>query len=157
MNRYLLIALAACAVAILLGWQHIERQADQLATAETTIGTLGETITTLEAAAQSRRNTQRLLTDLDTEHTKALNDAQATNNQLRTDVATGAHRLSVEAKCPAVRTATTATGVGHAKTRVELDPAAGERIVAITDDGDQGLIALRAAQDYINRVCLKGN
>ncbi|MEO4014807.1 lysis system i-spanin subunit Rz [Pseudomonas rossensis] len=150
MNRYLLIALAASAVAILFGWQHIERQADQLATAT-------EKVTTLTNAAESRRNTQRLLATLDTEHTKALTDAQAANNKLRADVATGARRLSVDANCPAVRDATTATGVGHAKTRVELDPAAGERIVAITDDGDQGLIALRAAQDYINRVCLKGN
>lgn len=150
MNRYLLIALAACAVAILFGWQHIESQAKDLATAN-------EKVTTLEAAAESRRNTQKLLATLDTEHTKALTDAQATNNQLRTAVATGQRRLSVLATCPAVRNTATTAGVGHAEARAELDPAAGERIVAITDDGDQGLIALRAAQDYINRVCLKGN
>lgn len=149
MSRYLLIALAACAVAILFGWQHIERQADRLATAN-------EKVTTLEAAAESRRNTQKLLATLDTEHTKALTDAQAANNKLRADVATGARRLSVLTTCPVMRGTTTPTGMGHAKTRAELDPAAGERIVAITDDGDQGLIALRAAQDYINTVCLGG-
>ncbi|WP_247842578.1 lysis system i-spanin subunit Rz [Pseudomonas sp. MWU12-3103b] len=145
MNRYLLIALAACAVAILFGWQHIERQADQLATAR-------DQVTTLTKAAKSRRNTQRLLADLDTEHTKALTDAQADNRKLRTAVATGQRRLSVLA----TRTTTGAAGVGDAEARAELDPAAGERIVAITDDGDQGLIALRAAQDYINTVCLGG-
>lgn len=150
MNRYLLIALAACAVAILFGWQHIRAQdvALDAATARNA---------TLEAAAESRRNTQRLLAQLDTEHTEALTDAQTANNQLRTAVATGARRLSVKAACPAVRAATGAARVDDAEARAELDPAAGERIVAITDDGDQGLIALRAAQDYITNVCLKGN
>jgi prophage endopeptidase len=56
-----------------------------------------------------------------------------------------------------LRDTTTSTGLGNAEARAELDPAAGERIVAITDDGDQGLIALRAAQAYITNVCLKGN
>jgi prophage endopeptidase len=149
MNRYLLAALAACAVAIWLGWQHIRAQSKDLATANAQVYTLNK-------AAESRRNTQRLLAELDTEHTKALTDAQAINTQLRADVASGAHRLSVLAKCPAVRTAAGAASVGDAEARAELDPAAGERIVAITDDGDQGLIALRAAQDYINTVCLGG-
>ena len=149
MNRYLLIALAACAVAILFGWQHIERQADQLAT-------VTEQVTTLTKAAESRRNTQRLLAQLDTEHTKALTDAQTTNNQLRTAVATGARRLSVKATCPAVRTAGTTAGLDHAEARAELDPATAERIVAIANDGDEGLIALRAAQDYITNICQKG-
>lgn len=149
MNRYLLIALAASAVAILFGWQHIRAQGVALdaATARNA---------TLEAAAESRRNTLRLLATLDTEHTKALTDAQATNNQLRAAVASGARRLSIKATCPAVRNTAATTGLGDGEARAELDPAAGERIVAITTDGDQGLIALRAAQDYINTVCLGG-
>lgn len=150
MNRYLLIALAACAVAILFGWQHIERQADQLATAT-------EQVTTLENAAKSRRNTQKLLATLDTEHTKALTDAQATNNQLRTAVATGARRLSFKATCPAVRATAGAARVDDAEARVELDPATAERIVAIPADGDAAIIALNGLQDYVRTVCLKGN
>ena len=75
MNRYLLYALAACAVAILFGWIHIEGQAKDLAIAT-------DRITTLNAAAESRRNTQKLLAQLDTEHTKALTDAQAQNKAL---------------------------------------------------------------------------
>jgi prophage endopeptidase len=149
MNRYLLIALAACAVAILFGWQHIESQANDLATAT-------DKVTTLENAAASRRNTQRLLVDLDTEHTKALTDAQTTNNQLRAAVATGARRLSVKTNCPAVRATTTAASVDHAETRAELDPAAAERIVAIPNDGDTAIIALTALQDYVTNVCQGG-
>lgn len=149
MNRYLLIALAACAVAILFGWQHIERQADQLATAT-------EQLTTLTKAAESRRNTQRLLATLDTEHTKALTDAQATAHQLRADLATGARRLSFKATCPApaVRAATAAARVDDAEARAELDPASAERIVATATDGDSAIIALNGLQDYVTRVCL---
>lgn len=156
MNRYLLIALAACAVAILFGWQYIGRQADQLATAETTIDTLGNTITTLEAAAESRRNTQRLLATLDTEHTKALTDAQAIAHQLRADLATGARRLSVKATCPAttMRATAGAASLADAETRADIDPAAAERIVAITNDGDEAIIALSALQDYVTTACM---
>lgn len=150
MNRYLLIALAACAVAILFGWQHIRAQdvALDAATARNA---------TLEAAAESRRNTQRLLAQLDTEHTKALTDAQTANNQLRTAVATGAHRLSVKAACPAVRAAAGAARVDDAEARAELDPASAERIVATANDGDDAIRTLTALQDYVSRVCLKGN
>ncbi|QLG93716.1 lysis protein [Pseudomonas yamanorum] len=148
MIRYLIAALAACLVLIYGGWSHIQGQAKDMAVAK-------DRIDTLERAAASRRNTQRLLAQLDTEHTKAMTDAQTTNNQLRAAVATGARRLSVKATCPAVRTAATATSLDDAEARAELDPAAAERIVAIANDGDEGLIALRAAQDYINTVCLK--
>ena len=150
MNRYLLIALAVCAVAILFGWQHIERQADQLATAQ------GQ-VTTLTKAAESRRNTQKLLATLDTEHTKAMTDAQATNNQLRAAVASGARRLSFKATCPAVRATAGAARVDDAEARADIDPAAAERIVAITGDGDEAIVALNGLQDYVRTVCLKGN
>ena len=149
MIRYLIAALAACLVLIYSGWSHIQGQAKDMAVAK-------DRIDTLERAAESRRNTQRLLAQLDTEHTKALTDAQTTNNQLRAAVATGARRLSVKATCPAVRTAGTTAGLDHAEARAELDPATAERIVAIANDGDEGLIALRAAQDYITNICQKG-
>ncbi len=149
MNRYLLIALAACAVAILFGWQHIERQADQLAT-------VTEQFTTLNKAAESRRETQRLLAQLDTEHTKALTDAQTTNNQLRAAVATGQRRLSIAARCPVVRAATSAAGLDDAQARAELDPATAGRILAIPSDGDEAIRALSGLQDYVTRICLGG-
>ncbi|WP_044272766.1 lysis system i-spanin subunit Rz [Pseudomonas fluorescens] len=149
MTRYLIAALVGCLLVIYGGWSHIQGQAKDLAVAK-------DRNSTLERAAASRRNTQRLLAQLDTEHTKALTDAQTTNNQLLAAVATGTRRLSVKATCPAVRTATTSTSLDDAEARAELDPAAGARIVAIANDGDEGLIALRAAQDYINTVCLGG-
>lgn len=150
MIRYLIAALAACLVLIYGGWSYIQGQAKDMAVAK-------DRIDTLERAAESRRKTQRLLAQLDTEHTKALTDAQAKHKAQLTRVGTGAQRLSVPAHCPAVRSASATTSLGDAETRAELDPAAGQRIVAIANDGDEGLIALRAAQDYINTVCLGGS
>ncbi|MFL1495385.1 lysis protein, partial [Pseudomonas antarctica] len=43
-------------------------------------------------------------------------------------------------------------GLVHAARRAQLDPAHAQRIIAITDDGDQGLIALRACQAYVRAV-----
>ena len=149
MTRYLIAALVGCLLVIYGGWSHIQGQAKDLAIAK-------DRIDTLERAAASRRNTQRLLAQLDTEHTKALTDAQTTNNQLLAAVATGARRLSVKATCPVVRTATTATRLDDAEARAELDPAAAERIVAIPADGDEAIVALTGLQDYINTVCLGG-
>jgi prophage endopeptidase len=147
MTRYLIAGLAMALILALWRLDHVG----------TNLQAAKDRVVTLEAAAESRRNTQKLLAQLDTEHTKALTDAQAANSKLRADVRNGARRLPVKATCPAVRDTATSTGLGHAEARAELDPAAAERIVAITDDGDQGLIALQAAQAYITNVCLKGN
>lgn len=150
MNRYLLIALAACAVAIVLGWSHIKGQAKELAIAT-------DRINTLNAAAESRRNTQKLLAQLDTEHTKALTDAQAQNKDLLARIGTGAQRLSVPARCPAVGTTSAATGLDDAETRAELDPAAAQRVVAIPNDGDDAIRTLTALQDWVTTACLGAN
>ena len=122
----------------------------------TSLDTATERVGVLESANASRKNTQRLLTQLDTDNTKVLTNAQAQNKALLARVGTGAQRLSVPAKCPVVRASPGPGRVDDAEARAELDPAAGQRIVAIANDGDEGLIALRAAQDYINTVCLGG-
>jgi len=141
---------AALVVGLLLAIWRLDNVGTKLAAAT-------EQVTTLTKAAESRRNTQRLLATLDTEHTKALTDAQATNNQLRAAVASGAHRLSVKATCPAVRTTAGAARVDDAEARADIDPAAAERIVATATDGDEAIVALTALQDYVTRLCLKGN
>jgi hypothetical protein len=40
----------------------------------------------------------------------------------------------------------------HGPTRAQLDPAHAQRIIGITDAGDQGLIALAACQAYAKEV-----
>lgn len=51
-----------------------------------------------------------------------------------------------------VPTSPGAVGVVHAARRVQLDPAHAQRIIAITDDGDSAVIALRACQAYVRAV-----
>lgn len=138
---------AALAIGLLLALWRIDHVSTSLTTAE-------GTITTLENAADSRRNTQRLLADLDTQHTKELTNAQATNSQLRAAVATGAHRLSIKATCPAVRATTSPAGVDDAEARADIDPASAQDLVAITNDGDEAVIALSALQDYVTTACI---
>lgn len=49
-------------------------------------------------------------------------------------------------------TAPGAVGVVHAARQAQLDPTHAQRIVGITDTGDQGLIALRACQAYVRAI-----
>ena len=145
MTNYLIAGLLACGVIMCAGWQKIERQAAQLDQA-------ASKIETLEAAAESRRNTIKLLADLDTQHTQERERANQTNASLRADVAAGERRLSILATSCAAGPAT-AAGVGHAEARAELDPAAAERIVAIANDGDDAIRQLNALQDYVRTAC----
>jgi prophage endopeptidase len=138
---------AALIVGLLLTLWRLDHVSTSLTRAE-------GTITELEAAADSRRNTQRLLLDLDTKHTKELTDAQAQNKDLLARVGTGAQRLSVPARCPAVRAVTATTGVDDAEARAELDPASAARILTAGNDGDEAIIALTALQDYVNTACI---
>jgi len=87
-----------------------------------------------------------------------LRDAQINQARLRDRLATSDLRLSVfldaadSAGGCAVPAATGAGGVVHGGTRARLDPAHAQRIIGITDDGDQGLIALAACQAYVREV-----
>jgi len=51
-----------------------------------------------------------------------------------------------------VREAAGTGGVVHGAVRAQLDRAHAQLIVAITDSGHQGLIALQASQAYVREV-----
>ncbi|TWC50129.1 prophage endopeptidase [Pseudomonas sp. SJZ080] len=137
---------AALAIGLLLALWRVDHVSTKLASAE-------EEVTTLTNAAESRRNTQRLLAQLDTDHTKVLTDVQAQHKAQLARVGTGAQRLSVPARCPAVRATATTAGVDDAEARADIDPAAAQRIVAITNDGDEAIIALNGLIDYVATAC----
>ena len=98
----------------------------------------------------------------DQAHYRVLTDAKTNQARLRDRLATADLRLSVLLDTTAtngsdgMQTATataTATGcVVHGARRARLDPAHAQRIIGITGDGDQGLIALQACQDYAIEV-----
>ncbi|MCT4498751.1 lysis protein [Pseudomonas sivasensis] len=114
------------------------------------------------AAAQARTQqdkrlaTERQLAVQDQKHIKELSDAQRNQAVLRDRLATADVRLSVLLEDPAsgcdVPSAPGAFSVVHATRRAQLDPAHAQRIIAITDEGDNGLIALRACQDYVRAI-----
>lgn len=147
MTNYLIAALVACGLLMYGGWQKIQRQAGQL-------DQQAQDIDILQRAAESRRNTIKLLADLDTQHTQERERANQTNASLRADVAAGQRRLSVLATSCTATGSAAAAGVGHAEARAELDPAAAERIVRIVNDGDDAIRALTGLQDYINKACI---
>jgi len=101
---------------------------------------------------------EQLLQTQDQTHFKELTDEQTKQARLRDRLATADVRLSVllAAADPAtgcnVPATAGAVGVVHAERRAQLDPAHAQRIVAITGDGDRGLIALAACQAYVRGV-----
>ncbi|MGO4364532.1 lysis system i-spanin subunit Rz [Pseudomonas sp. PAB10] len=126
----------------------------------------GETLNQLTLAAAARQRTeqdkrlaleQRLATS-DQTHYEVLTHAQKDQARLRDRLATADVRLSVlldateSASGTAVSAATTTGGVVHGATRAQLNPAHAQRIIGITDAGDQGLIALAACQAYAKEV-----
>ena len=94
-------------------------------------------------------------------HWKEMNDAQQAQARLRDRLATADLRLSVLVDTGALTAqgcdrgmpeAASSGGVVHGAVRAQLDRAHAQRIVAITDDGDRGLIALQACQAYVREV-----
>ncbi|WP_286912068.1 MULTISPECIES: lysis system i-spanin subunit Rz [unclassified Pseudomonas] len=110
----------------------------------------------LLAEREQRQALEQRLQVSETRHFKELADAQQSQARLRDRLATADLRLSVlverDAVCPTVPAAAGAGSVDHATVRAWLEPAHARRIIAITDEGDRGLIALRACQDYVRAL-----
>jgi hypothetical protein len=98
------------------------------------------------------------LQSIDEAHFKEFSDAQKNISRLRDRLATADLRLSVlldaadSASGCNVPSTPGAVGVVHGAARAQLDPAHAQRIIGITDSGDQGLIALRACQAYVREI-----
>ena len=124
--------------------------------------TLNE-ISQASAALQRTEQDKRLALELrlqnkDETHYKELTDEQIKQARLRDRLATADLRLSVvlaatETTGSCSVPTTTATGrVVHGTTRAQLDPAHAQRVLAITGDGDNAIIALRACQAYVRAI-----
>ena len=93
----------------------------------------------------------------DQAHYRVLADEKTKQARLRDRLATADLRLSVQLAaaatgCDPMQTTTRTCGVVHGARRARLDPAHAQRIIGITGDGDQGLIALQACQAYAKEV-----
>lgn len=138
-------------------WRMGKKLAEQTAQFQTDLSTISNAATAQARAEQDKRlATEQILAASDQRHTKELSDAQRNQARLRDQLATADVRLSVLLDDPAsgcdMPTTPGAVGVVHAARRAQLDPAHAQRIIGITDAGDQGLIALRACQAYAKEV-----
>ncbi len=140
-----------------LGKQLAEQLSEQGAAHQKDLDAItGEAWRQQQAEQDKRLATEHQLATQDQQHTKELSDAQHNQARLRDQLATADVRLSVLIEDSAsgcnVPAAPGAASVVHAARRAQLDPAHAQRIIAITDDGDNAVIALRACQAYVRAV-----
>ncbi|MGP6423929.1 lysis system i-spanin subunit Rz [Pseudomonas pharyngis] len=139
-------------------WRYGKQLADQARLQTETLNQLTMAAATAQQAEQDRRLVlEQRLSASEQSHYKELSDAQKNQDRLRDRLATSDLRLSVlidsgSAGGCAVPASAGSGGVVHGAVRAELDPSHAQRIVAITDEGDRGLIALQACQAYINAL-----
>jgi hypothetical protein len=160
MTGILLLALGAFAVAWQLqDWRYGRQLAEQARLNAEVLNQQNFAAASARQAEQDKRLAleQRLATSEQT-HYRALSDAQRDQDRLRDRLATADVRLSVLLDagdvvhgCNVPATAGPG-GVDHAAVRARLDPAHAQRIIAITDTGDRGLIALQACQAYVRAL-----
>jgi hypothetical protein len=140
-------------------WRYGNQLAQQDKQHAETLNQLTLAAATAQQAEQDKRLAleQRLAASEQT-HFRKMTDAQRDQDRLRDRLATSDLRLSVlldatdAAKGCGVPTTSSAGGVDHATVRARLDPAHAQRIIAITDTGDRGLIALQACQAYVQEL-----
>ena len=105
-----------------------------------------------------RRALEQWLAASDQVHYRVLSDEKTKQARLRDRLATADVRLSAildvtdSARCSAMPTPTATGSMVYGTQRAQLDRAHAERIIGITGDGDQGLIALQACQSYAKEV-----
>ncbi|MDR8383965.1 lysis protein [Pseudomonas sp. JL2] len=161
------LLIAGVAVALILvmsatwkvqDWRYGMKLAEQAGLHQSDLDKISRAATAQAQAEQDKRLAleQRLAANDQTHH-KELSDAQTNQARLRDRLATADLRLSVllaedPASCNGVPATAGAVGMVHGAHRAQLDPAHAQRIIGITDDGDRGLIALRACQAYVREL-----
>ena len=136
-----------------------QQLAKQEATHQTTLTHLANANSALILAEQGKRFAlEQWLAASDQAQYRALTDAKTSQTRLRDRIATADLRLSVLLDAtPAtgsdgMQATTSPGGVVYGAHRARLDPAHAQRIIGITGDGDQGLIALQACQAFAKEV-----
>ncbi|MHA6234302.1 lysis system i-spanin subunit Rz [Pseudomonas fluorescens group sp. PF-69] len=153
-----LLLLTAGAAWKVQDWRYGKKLAEQAGLHKDDLTSISNAAAAQVRADQNKRLAleQRLATNDQTHH-QALTNAQKDQARLRDRLATSDLRLSVllaedsTGGC-SVPAGTSAGGLVHGGARARLDPAHAQRIIGITDAGDQGLIALAACQAYVREV-----
>ncbi|CAH0237584.1 hypothetical protein SRABI130_02907 [Pseudomonas sp. Bi130] len=139
-------------------WRYGKQLAEQTGLHQDDLNAISNAAAAQVRADQDKRlELEQRLSASEETHYRKLSDAQKNQARLRDRLATSDLRLSVlldedPAGSLPVPAGTEAGGVVHGGTRARLDPAHAQRVVAITDAGDQGLIALAACQAYVREI-----
>ena len=154
-----LLAIACFATWKVDAWRYGKQLADLNAEHQTALTRVANLNSSLILEEQGKRFAlEQWLAASDQAHYRALTDEKTNQARLRDRLATADLRLSVlldatdTADCEAMQTTTRTGGVVYGPRRAQLDPAHAQRIIGITSDGDQGLIALQACQAYAKEV-----
>ena len=164
-----LLGLLALAVMLMAGsaavtwkvqnWRYGKQLAEQAGLHQDDLTAISNAAATQIRADQDKRLAlEQRLSASDQSHHKEMTDAQTDQARIRDRLAIADLRLSVlldatdSASGFSMPTGTATGGVVHGGARAKLDPAHAQRIVAITDAGDQGLIALKACQAYVREI-----
>ena len=145
------------------GWRYGQKLAEQSAAYQADLTTISNAASDQVRTDQAKRLAlEQRLAASDQTHQEVLTNAQKDQARLRDRLATADLRLSVliDADSASGCSVSAATGTGsvdHATVRARLDPAHAQRIIAITDTGDRGLIALQACQTYVRAVSSPGH
>ena len=160
----MILALMAGSAWAAWAWQ-ANAYGQQLAAKETThqvtLTNLANANAALVLAEQGKRFAlEQWLAASDQAHYRALTDEQTKQARLRDRIATADLRLSVQLDasaatgCDGMQAAASPGSMVYGARRAQLDPAHAQRIIGITGDGDQGLIALQACQAYAKEVSI---
>ncbi|WP_037005901.1 lysis system i-spanin subunit Rz [Pseudomonas chlororaphis] len=155
----LLIAAGAGVAWKVQDWRYGKQLAEQARLHQDDLAAISSAAATQQRADQDKRLAlEQRLSTADKSHYQELTNAQKYQARLRDRLATADLRLSVlvdaadTASGCAVPATPATVGVVHGAARARLDPAHAQRIIGITDDGDQGLIALQACQAYVRAI-----
>ena len=160
---------AICALALVLigagsawqfqDWRYGKQLAEQAGLHQSDLTAISNAAADQVRADQDKRLAlEQRLSASEQSHYKELSDAQKNQDRLRDRLATSDLRLSVildatdSADGCSMPAGTEASRMVHGRARARLDPAHAQRIIGITDGGDQGLIALAACQAYAKEV-----
>jgi len=146
--KLLAVGGAFLALLALCGWQEVrvshakaDLATEKAAHQKTKTDGAQALVLAVENARKTESDLRASLDQLQAQAAQENENAKAREDALADAVRSGARRLSVVAKCPgaaaAGASAASASGGGATLQRAELDPAAADRIVAITRDGDR--------------------
>ena len=158
----LMFGLMAASAWAAWAWQanaYGQKLASQETAHQTVLTNLANANSALILAEQDKRIAlEQWLAASDRAHYRVLSNEQTKQARLRDRLDTADLRLSVLLDATdsvgrdGVQATTGAGGVVYGTARAQLDPAHAQRIIGITGEGDQGLIALQACQAYVKEV-----